>query len=153
MRTLKKLTGVLLALIMAFGLTCIASAATYTITIDNDEAGYQYTAYQVFSGDVSTLNGTAVLTNLNWGQNVTAGTNLDRALQAISVTINGETVYPFADIATSGNSFEVILNVLASYADEDDNVVAQAFAEVMRNYVGSAIATSTTVSPLHHHGE
>ncbi len=35
MKSLKKFTSVLLALVMALGLTCTAFATNYTITIDN----------------------------------------------------------------------------------------------------------------------
>ena len=56
MKHMKKLTGVLLALVMTLSLatTAFADETTYSITINNSAAGHTYEAYQIFTGDLST---------------------------------------------------------------------------------------------------
>ena len=53
MKKLKKLTAMLLSLIMVmlFAVPVLA-AGNYTITIQNDKEGHTYEAYQIFAGDV-----------------------------------------------------------------------------------------------------
>lgn len=54
MNKLRKLTCLLLALMMVFSMTATASAAdAYTITITNEKTGHTYEAYQVFAGDLA----------------------------------------------------------------------------------------------------
>lgn len=75
MKNLKKLAGLLLALVLIMSLTTTAFAAegtAYSITINNTETGHTYEAYQIFKGDISGT-GTSdpyVLSNIAWGDNV-----------------------------------------------------------------------------------
>ena len=74
MNKLRKLTCLLLALMMVFAMTATASAAdtTYTITITNEKTGHTYEAYQVFAGDLTVKeNGDKILSNIVWGSGVT----------------------------------------------------------------------------------
>ncbi|MCC8099249.1 MAG: hypothetical protein LIO78_04170 [Clostridiales bacterium] len=57
MSKLKKFAGILLALVMCFGLTCTAFAAGEAITIENSVTDKTYTAYKVFD---ATYSGSAV---------------------------------------------------------------------------------------------
>ncbi len=57
MNKLKKFAGILLALVMCFGLTCTAFASDYVITVENSVTGSTYNAYKVFD---ATYSGTAV---------------------------------------------------------------------------------------------
>lgn len=86
-------------MLLSFALVASAEGTTtpYTITIENTTSGYAYAAYQIFSGDVATLNeGTenakTVLTNINWGTGVdTSDDGFQTAvLKAIGVTNLGE---------------------------------------------------------------
>ena len=74
MNKLRKLTCLLLALMMAFAMTATASAAdgtTYTITITNAQTGHIYEAYQIFAGDLLVKpDGTKILSNIVWGKGV-----------------------------------------------------------------------------------
>ena len=75
MKHLKKIAGLLLAVVMMFVMSVTAMAdMTYTITIDNTVAGHTYKAYQVFSGKITTetVNGTteSTLSDIDWGSNV-----------------------------------------------------------------------------------
>jgi len=52
-------------------MTAFADATTeYTITVNESAAGYTYTAYQIFKGDVSVKDGQKVLANLDWAEGV-----------------------------------------------------------------------------------
>lgn len=81
MKYMKKLSALLLALIMVLSLTAGAAAqeteTTYTITIENPATGHIYEAYQIFVGDISdaadndaVADTKAVLSNIKWGKNV-----------------------------------------------------------------------------------
>lgn len=72
MNKLRKLTCLLLALMMVFAMTATASAAdtTYTITITNAQTGHTYEAYQIFTGDLAEKNGDKILSNIAWGSGV-----------------------------------------------------------------------------------
>ena len=88
MKKLKKLTAMLLSLIMVmlFAVPVLA-AGNYTITIQNDKKGHTYEAYQIFAGDVSSDAAQAgnvegpILSNIEWGTGVN-GPALLNALKA-----------------------------------------------------------------------
>lgn len=69
MNKLRKLTCLLLALVMVFALAATASAddGTNKITIKNASDGHTYEAYQIFTGDYSE----GKLSNIVWGNGVT----------------------------------------------------------------------------------
>ena len=86
MKKARKLTAVLLSLVMLLVLAIPASAAgPYTITIQNDKEGHTYEAYQIFAGTVSSddlQQGNAdgpMLGDIDWGNGVN-GTALLAAL-------------------------------------------------------------------------
>jgi|GEM_PF-4759410 len=56
MKKLHKTVGVLLAILMILSLSVVSFAAETgkTLTIKNSVSGYTYSAYQVFSGTLST---------------------------------------------------------------------------------------------------
>ena len=123
---MKKLASLLLAMIMVFAMSATAFAdgdeQTYSITINNDKTGHTYEAYQIFTGDLSSENGTKVLSNIVWGTGITeAGKN---ALYSFGA---GET--PF----TSAAKLAEILN--------DDNAVD--FANEAAKYLNTVAGTST----------
>ena len=71
MKNLRKIAGVLLALVMVFALAAPVFAAeteTYSITINNSATGHTYEAYQIFAGDLSG----STLSNVVWGDSVTS---------------------------------------------------------------------------------
>ncbi|MGM9587392.1 MAG: isopeptide-forming domain-containing fimbrial protein [Candidatus Limivicinus sp.] len=78
MKHARKLTSLLLALVMVFALatSALADGTTYTITAPNN--GHTYEVYQIFTGDLSG----SVLSNVKWGQNGTGTTG-----EAVSDTI------------------------------------------------------------------
>lgn len=72
MNYMKKLSALLLTLIMVLSLTMGAAAsevpATYTLTLNGAQEGHTYTAYQIFDGDLSG----DTLSNIVWGPGVNA---------------------------------------------------------------------------------
>lgn len=66
MTKMRKVVGILLALMLVMGMTSTAFAAS--ITIDNAQAKHTYDVYQVFTGDLSSDK--ATLSNIKWGNGV-----------------------------------------------------------------------------------
>lgn len=88
MKKARKLTAVLLSLVMLLALVIPASAAeNYSITIHNDKTGHIYEAYQIFAGTVSDdetdgeTDGGPMLGDITWGSGVD-GAALLAALKA-----------------------------------------------------------------------
>ena len=88
MKKARKLTAVLLSLVMLLALVIPASAEdTYSITIHNDKTGHIYEAYQIFAGTVSDdetdveTDGGPMLGDITWGSGVD-GAALLAALKA-----------------------------------------------------------------------
>lgn len=80
MKHMKKLFGLLLAVVMVFAMSVSVfadDAATYTITINNTQTGHTYEAYQIFSGTLTETTDsdgvkTKKLTDIAWGSGVSA---------------------------------------------------------------------------------
>lgn len=88
MKKARKLTAILLSLVMLLVLVVPASAAeNYSITIHNDKTGHTYEAYQIFAGTVSDdetdgeTDGGPMLGDITWGSGVD-GAALLAALKA-----------------------------------------------------------------------
>lgn len=88
MKKARKLTAVLLSLVMLLALVVPASAAdTYSITIHNNKTGHTYEAYQIFAGTVSDdetdveTDAGPMLGDITWGSGVD-GAALLAALKA-----------------------------------------------------------------------
>lgn len=144
MKKLKKLAGILLALVMAMGLCVTAFAANdSSIIISNSKDGYEYTAYQIFSGEYAD----GVLSNIGWGSNIAEDdqSNAIAAVVAITldtaITIDGtETTTPFASCKSAAD----IAAVLSGQGN--DSEIAQKFADTIKSYVsGTGTASSHTL--------
>lgn len=109
---------------------------TYSITINNDNAGHTYEAYQIFKGS---LGADDVLGNIEWGDNVNSSAEgFLTAIQGIADK-NGET--PFTNLDTA--------SAIAAKLGEknDDATLAANFAQVIGSYLtGTAKATQATQS-------
>ena len=93
MKKARKLTAVLLSLVMLLALVIPASAAdTYSITIHNDKTGHIYEAYQIFAGTVSDdetdgeTDAGPMLGDITWG----TGVNGDALLEALKAANAGK---------------------------------------------------------------
>jgi fimbrial isopeptide formation D2 family protein/LPXTG-motif cell wall-anchored protein len=68
MKKLNKMLSMLLAVIMVLSMSVVAMAGGgYTITINGSQKGHTYSAYQIFSGNLSE---TGELTEIAWGSGV-----------------------------------------------------------------------------------
>ena len=128
MKHTKKLVSLLLALIMVFALSISAFAANtnkHTITITNEKSGHTYTAYQVFSGDITG----GKLTNIAWG----SGVNGDAVLAALKALDNS----PYADCKDAMD----VAGVLAGFKNDSEQL--DAFAKVVSKYLGTEAGHSS----------
>ena len=133
MRMTKKLFTTLLALAMAMALALPAFAAApdnYSITINNDQAGHTYQAYQIFSGTVSNddqQNGEAagpMLGDITWG----TGVNGEALLAALQVADQDK-------YGACKTAADVAKALGAEGATAED---AAAFADIVVNYLAGA---------------
>lgn len=137
MKKARKLTAVLLSLVMLLALVIPASAAdTYSITIHNDKTGHTYEAYQIFAGTVSSdeetngETGGPMLGDITWGSGVDGGALLT-ALQAANAGKYG-TCTTAADVA------EALGTENATAAD------AAAFADIAAQHLTATVAGTAT---------
>lgn len=142
MKKIKRFASLVLALIMAMAMTLTSFAAAptevetkkdtgdFTITLENDQPGHTYSAYQVFKGDLmeeKDENGKVtnkVLSNIEWGTGVNQE-GLIAALKAITA---------FEGLADNATARDVA-EILAEAAD--DSATAQAFADVIGAHLGT----------------
>ena len=116
-----------------------ASAADYTITINDSTADHQYEAYQIFSGTLSD----SVLGNIGWGDGVdttkiVGEKTLLQAVQAIKLTNNTE---PFKDCTDAKSVANVLSEAAAAVVGENastiDMEITKAFAAVVGDYLSA----------------
>lgn len=91
MNKLRKLTCLLLALMMVFAMTATASAAENTSTITAPDGSTRtYEVYQIFVGDLDPES--KVLSNVKWGKNGTGteGEPVDEAILDALTSVNGK---------------------------------------------------------------
>lgn len=136
MKKARKLTAVLLSLVMLLALVVPASAAeNYSITIHNDKTGHTYEAYQIFAGTVSNdaaTDGEAegpMLGDIIWGSGVDDAryAELLAALKADATIGALEGMQDAADAAA-----------VAAALDGADAETAAAFADVVSDYLAAA---------------
>ena len=123
---MKKFLAVLVALVMALSMTVIAFAAeTYTLTVNDSTPGHQYSAFQIFAGEIKeNESGEKELTNIVWGDGV-KGTAQD-FLDALKDDEK------FNDAFAGCNNAADVAAVLAEY--EDESAFVKEFAKVAGNF-------------------
>lgn len=109
---------------------------TYSITINNDNAGHTYEAYQIFKGS---LGGDDVLGNIEWGDNVNS--SAEGFLTAIQGIKDADGKTPFTNLDTASA-------IAAELGEKNtDATLAANFAQVIGSYLtGTAKATQATQS-------
>ncbi len=136
MKKLKKAVSFLLALVMVLSMSVTAFAADdtqYTITISNSTEGYEYTAYQIFKGDLSE----GVLSNIEFGS------ALSKTDQAAVLAIYASILA--ADVNEDGKAdYESSAAGLAG-ALADGKITAADFAAYIGSIDSLSSAGSTTV--------
>ena len=139
MKKLKKLTAMLLSLIMVmlFAVPVLA-AGNYTITIQNDKEGHTYEAYQIFAGDVSSDEPQAgnekgpILSNIVWGTGV--GVNGPELLKALKAADADK----YSDCTTAADVAEALGTENANAAD------AAAFAKIAAGHLTKTVEGTAT---------
>ena len=169
MKKMKKIVTLALALLMLLSLAAPVFAdelqnedhTNHSIVIDNDQDGYTYAAYQIFTGNVTT--GGLLEGKITWGSAfnqkvddawVNTGDAYDAAILALMndlKTIKDESIaadaanplaqYPFAETETA----EQVALKLTAYPTKD-NPIAIAFADVVSKHVKYAADTVATRS-------
>lgn len=137
MKKARKLTAVLLSLVMLLALVVPASAAeNYSITIHNDKTGHTYEAYQIFAGTVSDdetdgeTDGGPMLGDITWGSGVDGGALL-AALKAAD-----EEKY---DACTTAADVAKALGAEGATAAD-----AAAFADIAAQHLTATVAGTAT---------
>ena len=122
MKKARKLTAVLLSLVMLLALVVPASAAeNYSITIHNDKTGHIYEAYQIFAGTVSDdetdveTDAGPMLGDITWGSGVD-GAALLVALKAANAGKYGECTTA-AEVAKALGTETATAEDAAAFAD------------------------------------
>lgn len=166
MKKTSKLLAVLLSIILATLLSFGGNAAgtTYTLTLNNPgETEHQFEIYQIFTGDLSINgNGEKVLSNIAWGDSVTAGGktffgNAAEKAGTLKTENDGKT---FANQLVSGgyltnatektvaaNSSETIKNLEPGYylikdANNSQNIQNGAYTAYILEIVGDITASA-----------
>ena len=152
MKTAKRLLTAALAVVFTFMCALPAMAVdlvnqeTYTLTIDNPEAGHTYEAYQIFKGTFSTSEGKAAtesyLSDIDWGTGViTAGegyTAMIDALKKATPTLydNGETLVEGVNDATK---------VAVALHNNNNAATADIFNEIIGAHLADQFVTAKDV--------
>lgn len=152
MKTAKRLLTAALAIVFTFMCALPAMAVdlvnqeTYTLTIDNPEAGHTYEAYQIFKGTFSTAEGKAAtesyLSDIDWGTGViTAGedyTAMIEALKNATPTLydNGETLLAGVNDATK---------VAVALHNNNNAATADIFNEIIGAHLTDQFVTAKDV--------
>lgn len=136
MKKARKLTAVLLSLVMLLALVVPASAAdTYSITIRNDKEGHTYEAYQIFAGTVSSdaatdgETGGPMLGDITWG----SGVNDASHAELLAALKADATIGALAGMQDAADAAAV-----AAALDEANAETAAAFADVVSDYLAAA---------------
>lgn len=137
MKKARKLTAVLLSLVMLLALVIPASAAdTYSITIHNDKTGHIYEAYQIFAGTVSDdetdgeTDAGPMLGDITWG----TGVNGDALLEALKAANAGK----YGACTTAADVAKALGTENATAAD------AAAFADIAAQHLTATVAGTAT---------
>lgn len=129
MKNATRIAGMILAIALVLAMAAPAFAAeTYTITIDKEEQGHTYEAYQIFVGDIATQqDGKLVLSNIQWGNGVTEA----------GQTALGDAQAKADTLATQSDA-EAFADEIAAYLTETST--ASTYNEADKNYTITGLA-------------
>lgn len=143
-KTFKKMLSLVLvlAMVLAMGITAFAEGEGYKITITKDakdKAAHTYGAYQVFKGDLSEENGKKTLSNIKWGDNV----NSAKALTEL------KKIDAFKDLPATATAADVAKAIGdANLAKDSDGAkaIADAFAAAVTTTTNTVEIAATATS-------
>lgn len=81
---MRKVFALILAMLLVMSLSATAFADNVTLTVNGENTGHTYVAYQIFSGDVNSQH---VISNVQWGSGIVDGAALLAALKADNTDI------------------------------------------------------------------
>ena len=123
MKHTKRLLALVMSALLALPLLCMTALAqddttgtTYTFVVNNKEEGYTYVLYQMFTGDVTTIDDEYVLSNVEWGSSVPTETQ-SAMYSMFGLSDSGQTAARVAEeIAGSNNSdlFHSMMSYMAA---------------------------------------
>ena len=145
MKRMKKIASIVLAMVMVLAMSIPVMAADnhpHKITVTqntDDKTKHTYEAYQIFAGDLATVDGKEVLSNIIWGKGVN-GDNLLAALKA-ETTFNGV----FADCKNAADVAKVLADTTKFISSDGSKTTAtDTFARIAENNLNNTVAGSAT---------
>ena len=101
MKLVKRLLTIIAASVLVLsmgGMKIHADDPTYTFVVKNSTSeGYTYQVYQMLVGDVATINGKTVFSNVQWGTGVQLSTTQEAMYNMANLSGNDRTAAKFAE--------------------------------------------------------
>ena len=138
MKNIRRISAILLALVMVLALT--VNAFAYTVTIEpnaDDNAAHTYEAYQIFKGDLAESNNKKILSNITWGSNVD-DTKLGQ-LAADIEALRDPTAENYTALTASSSAAE-FAEAIAALNAGNDTETAQKVADAHGLVMGEGVA-------------
>lgn len=146
MKRIKRIASLVLAMAMAFAMSVTVFAVddtagknSYSITVNQnseDKTEHIYEAYQIFAGDLATVNGEKVLSNIIWGEGVD-GENLLTALKA-----DEKLGALFTNCTTAAQVAEVLSGENFGDSNVTKSTLTDNFARLAENKLTTVVAGS-----------
>lgn len=142
-----------------------AADETYSITINNSATGHTYEAYQIFKGDLSVEDDVKILSNIEWGDDVTSSITDKTAAELAETLTEGMTGKeiitklgitidntPTSTISTQSDGKYIIPDLAPGYylikdADNSLNGEYDAYTSYIIKVVGDAEASPKSAKP------
>ncbi|MCD8127549.1 MAG: hypothetical protein LUD82_08955, partial [Clostridiales bacterium] len=146
MSKLKKFAGILLALVMCFGLTCTAFATGETITVTNANVGETYEAYLVFTVTTNGTNNTYYITSTSpYFEYIDPSQASDSPFTLVETGTSGTYQVTF----TNGEAAAAYIVSIGAKGSAVDKVVAESETAVLTvDKAGYYFVTTTTGSAV-----
>lgn len=142
---MKKTIKKLLAALLAVAMVCAMAIPAFAYNTEEDlNAIHGYSAFQIFTGDVSDDN---TISNVKWGSNITDPAAFLEQLKNDS-TIGTQFQFADATDAADAATAQEVFAVISKWSNSDDNSIA--FARVVCHYLyPDANANPTPVATGH----
>ncbi len=152
-KRMKKIVSILLAMAMVLGMGLTVFAAdnnehkiTVTQNVD-DKTGHTYEAYQIFAGDLATVDGQQILSNIIWGKGVNGDVLLaalkeDNTFKVADEEENETNI--FADCNTAAEVAKVLSGEEFGNSTVSKSTLTDAFARVVENNLTTTVAGTAT---------
>lgn len=139
MKRLKKIMSILLTAIMVIAMCVpVMAAGGYTLTINQENQGHTYEAYQIFKGDLSG----DTLSNVEWGQGVDSTKKLE---EKTLLDVLKEKNTKFSACSTAADVAKVLGTQDANGSLTFTTEELDDFAAVVSKYLNTATGTSSYV--------